>query len=79
MNHDRPTSFRPRCPSCDRMVDPQESHDFLPFCSQRCRIIDLGRWLNEEHRLTCEPVDEEETEVAPIKNQVKLPPGWHDA
>jgi endogenous inhibitor of DNA gyrase (YacG/DUF329 family) len=29
---------------------PQEYPDF-PFCSRRCRIIDLGRWLGEEYRL----------------------------
>jgi endogenous inhibitor of DNA gyrase (YacG/DUF329 family) len=23
----------------------------LPFCSERCRLIDLGRWLNEDYRL----------------------------
>lgn len=32
----------PRCPICDRPARP-ENH---PFCSDRCRQVDLGRWLN---------------------------------
>jgi endogenous inhibitor of DNA gyrase (YacG/DUF329 family) len=37
-----------RCPICDR---PFESNDStaLPFCSPRCRQIDLGRWLDERY------------------------------
>jgi endogenous inhibitor of DNA gyrase (YacG/DUF329 family) len=31
----------------------------MPFCSERCRLIDLGRWLNEEQRLSTEPDDGE--------------------
>ncbi len=60
------------------IVDQERSFEFLPFCSQRCRIIDLGRWLNEEHRLTCEP-SEEDAEPPAGADGPKLPPGWHDA
>jgi endogenous inhibitor of DNA gyrase (YacG/DUF329 family) len=27
----------------------------FPFCSPRCRLIDLGRWLGEEYRIAAEP------------------------
>lgn len=39
------------CPTCRKEVlwDPQ--HQWRPFCSQRCRLIDLGAWANEDHRL----------------------------
>jgi endogenous inhibitor of DNA gyrase (YacG/DUF329 family) len=43
-----------RCPVCDaEMVGPDRSAwpDF-PFCSPRCRLIDLGRWLGEQYRVT---------------------------
>ena len=46
----------PRCPTCKRPFDPQDSRA-MPFCSDRCRSIDLGRWLNEEISV---PVNEEE-------------------
>jgi endogenous inhibitor of DNA gyrase (YacG/DUF329 family) len=37
-------------------LSPKEWPQF-PFCSERCKTIDLGRWLNESYRL---PVEEEE-------------------
>ncbi len=47
------------CPTCGRPFD-SEASPAMPFCSERCRLIDLGRWLNEEHHLPVEPEDEEE-------------------
>jgi uncharacterized protein len=45
-----------RCPTCKQSFDPVQSRA-MPFCSDRCRRIDLGRWLNEEISV---PVNEEE-------------------
>ena len=42
------------CPVCHGEFDEQEALT-LPFCSERCRHVDLGRWLNEEYGI---PVDE---------------------
>ncbi len=42
-----------RCPTCDKLFDSATTMA-MPFCSERCRLIDLGRWLDEEHRV---PVD----------------------
>jgi len=28
---------------------------YRPFCSRRCKLIDLGKWLNEEYRISEEP------------------------
>ncbi|MBA4104995.1 MAG: DNA gyrase inhibitor YacG [Pirellula sp.] len=39
-----------RCPTCERDFQPAESAA-LPFCSDRCRLIDLGRWLDEGYAL----------------------------
>ncbi len=36
-----------RCPTCSQQFDPAASKA-MPFCSDRCRRIDLGRWLNED-------------------------------
>jgi endogenous inhibitor of DNA gyrase (YacG/DUF329 family) len=49
-----------RCPICQRLLQgprPAEWPHF-PFCSKRCRLIDLGRWLNEDYRLAAEDEDE---------------------
>ncbi len=34
------------CPICRKRFDPLTSRT-MPFCSDRCRLIDLGRWLGE--------------------------------
>jgi len=39
-----------RCPVCGKMFDPATS-DARPFCSRRCRLIDLGRWLDEQYSI----------------------------
>lgn len=45
------------CPSCKRLFDPADNHVRLPFCSERCKLIDLGKWLNEDHRIPEEEHD----------------------
>jgi endogenous inhibitor of DNA gyrase (YacG/DUF329 family) len=37
-----------RCPICSRVFERDES-PAMPFCSERCRRIDLGRWLGEHY------------------------------
>ncbi|HWA99368.1 MAG TPA: DNA gyrase inhibitor YacG [Pirellulales bacterium] len=50
-----------QCPVCHRVFQPEQSKA-MPFCSPRCREIDLGRWLGEEYRVPIEPDDEEDEE-----------------
>ncbi len=51
-----------RCPVCGREFESEQS-PALPFCSHRCRLIDLGRWLREEQGLTVERPPEDEDEA----------------
>ena len=44
------------CPTC-RKVATRDNNKFYPCCSERCQLVDLGRWLNEEYRVPGEPVD----------------------
>jgi len=41
---------RVRCPTCQREV-AWESAPFRPFCSERCRLIDLGAWFSEQRAI----------------------------
>jgi len=43
------------CPTCHKLHDYLQSKPWSPFCSQRCKQIDLGAWANEEHRIKGEP------------------------
>jgi uncharacterized protein len=47
------------CPTCRRPVskDPARSSKLFPFCSERCHLVDLGRWLGEEYRIAGPPAD----------------------
>jgi endogenous inhibitor of DNA gyrase (YacG/DUF329 family) len=47
----------PNCPICGR---PAEVPVHRPFCSARCRRVDLGRWLGEVYRVPVEPTDEDD-------------------
>jgi endogenous inhibitor of DNA gyrase (YacG/DUF329 family) len=47
------------CPICHRIFELKQS-TALPFCSPRCRQIDLGRWLTEEYAVPTMSDDEEE-------------------
>ena len=40
-----------RCPHCHREVEWSERWPQRPFCSERCRLIDLGAWASEEYRI----------------------------
>ena len=39
------------CPICGRPVAPRPANLAWPFCSDRCRLVDLGKWLGEEYRV----------------------------
>jgi endogenous inhibitor of DNA gyrase (YacG/DUF329 family) len=56
---------RANCPTCGRPFDPQAT-EAMPFCSQRCKEVDLGRWLNEDIGLPYErsPDDFDEDEYS---------------
>lgn len=50
-----------KCPICGKNVEFYENKSLppnFPFCSQRCKLIDLGKWLNEEYVIS-EPIPEE--------------------
>lgn len=55
-----------KCPTCHRAFDPVAS-TAMPFCTPRCRQIDLGRWLGEEYGLPVvpNPEDDEQPETFP--------------
>jgi uncharacterized protein len=40
-----------KCPTCRRPVDWTPDSPYRPFCSERCRLIDLGAWFDEKHRI----------------------------
>lgn len=51
------------CPTCKRRVrilreDPLKLPTFFPFCSERCKLIDLGAWFGAHYRILSKPDDQ---------------------
>jgi len=54
-------STKPRvvnCPQCGIPTPYSPLNEFRPFCSERCKMIDLGRWAAEDYRVPGAPIDE---------------------
>lgn len=39
-----------KCPTCNRETE-YDNNPFRPFCSERCKLIDLGKWAGERYRM----------------------------
>ncbi len=52
------------CPVCERVMQGQGRSEWpeFPFCSRRCKLIDLGRWLNGSYSLPAEPTEDDYSE-----------------
>ena len=51
MTHMEDKPGRVTCPTCATPVEWTEARRWRPFCSERCKLIDLGSWLDESHRI----------------------------
>ena len=49
-----------KCPICKKEVSPEDK--FFPFCSERCKIIDLGNWASEKYVVST-PLQPEDSET----------------
>jgi endogenous inhibitor of DNA gyrase (YacG/DUF329 family) len=57
---------RPRavpCPRCGKQVAWDPDNPFRPFCSERCKTVDLGAWATEQYRVAA--VEQEDESEAP--------------
>ena len=53
---------RPRavpCPRCGKQVAWDPDNPFRPFCSERCKTVDLGAWATEQYRVAAVEQDDE--------------------
>ena len=44
--------MRIKCPACSKMTSSDPRTLFMPFCSVKCKLIDLGDWANEKYSIT---------------------------
>ncbi len=58
-----------RCPICKGQAG-SEGNPFRPFCSERCRLIDLDNWLSERYRTSTAADNREENgSGGPVKSE----------
>lgn len=53
--------MRIQCPTCHREAEVEDGFRWRPFCSRRCKIIDLGNWLDEVYKISTVIDDESES------------------
>ena len=65
--------IRVRCPICERWMEGRSAAEWpeFPFCSRRCKAIDLGRWLSEDYHIPSEAEGEDEAD--PFADEKEIP------
>lgn len=57
-----------KCPTCNKPVEWNSDNAWRPFCCERCKLIDLGEWASESHRIKGEHADD-----FSLENQIDFP------
>ena len=58
------------CPICRSSAALRDENPYFPFCSERCKLVDLGNWLGEAYRVPAEPLGDGELQVGDGELQV---------
>ncbi|MEO7559817.1 MAG: DNA gyrase inhibitor YacG [Nitrosospira sp.] len=51
------------CPQCGKIIIWSTANRYRPFCSERCKLIDLGQWATESYRIPEMEKQEDEDEA----------------
>jgi endogenous inhibitor of DNA gyrase (YacG/DUF329 family) len=60
----------PKCPHCGKETSIDVRNPFRPFCSERCKLIDLGSWISGRYRI---PVEYSEEDISQDSEPLKVP------
>lgn len=52
-------SVKVACPQCQKKAAWDIKNPYRPFCSERCKLIDLGAWASESYQIPSSPSEEE--------------------
>jgi endogenous inhibitor of DNA gyrase (YacG/DUF329 family) len=63
-----------KCPICN-MPTPYEGNEFRPFCSERCKLLDFGGWVDEEYKLPVEETSMTEEDISAIERAQRAADG----
>jgi endogenous inhibitor of DNA gyrase (YacG/DUF329 family) len=63
----KPANSIVACPTCGAPVEWSSASPARPFCSERCKLIDLGAWASEEHVIAGEPLSDIFSDELPLR------------
>jgi len=55
MTSAKPTRRTVACPACGKPALFAPENAWRPFCSERCRMVDLGGWASESYKIPAKP------------------------
>jgi uncharacterized protein len=64
----------PTCPTCNRPIQWNPASPWRPFCSERCKLIDLGAWASERHAIPGDANNTDAIDELPIAQPGKDSP-----
>ena len=64
---------RRKCPTCGRVLEVKPPDSDRPFCSERCRLADLGKWLDGGYRISA-PISEEDLDQGVVPDDTDSEP-----
>lgn len=50
------------CPTCGKKDTWKPDNKFKPFCSERCKLIDLGEWASDNRRIAGDPIHQDDSD-----------------
>jgi endogenous inhibitor of DNA gyrase (YacG/DUF329 family) len=56
------------CPICKKTTTWEEN-PWRPFCSEKCKLIDLGKWVSEEYRIEGKESEQEDEQTGALNDQ----------
>jgi endogenous inhibitor of DNA gyrase (YacG/DUF329 family) len=56
------------CPTCKNEVEWSQENAYRPFCSERCKLLDLGAWAMEKHAIPVDHSAPENSDDLPAKD-----------
>jgi endogenous inhibitor of DNA gyrase (YacG/DUF329 family) len=59
-----------KCPQCGKELENSRNR-YRPFCSEHCKLIDLGNWLSGTYRIAPKSIDEEEDGQMPSPDDLE--------
>jgi hypothetical protein len=51
--------IKSKCPACKKVIVYSEANPYRPFCSERCKLLDLGAWFDGAYSIAAEEDDSE--------------------